>query len=164
MKYNMESLENKVAEMLIRKNLTIATAESCTGGYVAGTLINYPGISSVFKEGFVTYTEEAKMKRLGVKKDTLEKYTVVSSEVAEEMAEGVAKAAGADIGVSTTGIAGPSGGTKTQPVGLVYIAVCFHGKCHSKKLNLTGNRQEVRREAVMEVLELVMNIILNTEK
>lgn len=115
------SLEDVLGAMLIEKKLTIATAESCTGGLLSGRLINYPGISEVFMEGAVTYSNEAKMNRLGVKKETLESYGAVSSETAAEMAKGIAKTAGTNIGVSTTGVAGPGGGTKEKPVGLVYV-------------------------------------------
>lgn len=155
-----KDIEYIVGELLVNRNLSIAVAESCTGGMVTSALINYPGISKVLKEGLVTYTEEAKMKRLAVKKETLEKYTVVSSQVAEEMAEGVAKGAGTDIGLSSTGIAGPGGGTKEQPVGLVYIGLYYKGKSISKKLNLSGGRQEVREKATIELLELLKDTIL----
>lgn len=153
-------IEYIVGELLVNRNLSIAVAESCTGGMVTAALINYPGISKVLKEGFVTYTEESKVKRLGVKKDTLQKYTVVSQQVAEEMAEGVAKGSETDIGLSSTGIAGPGGGTKEQPVGLVYIGLYYKGKSISKKLNLSGDRQEVREKATKELLELLRDTIL----
>ena len=122
-------LEFVLGEILLKRNLTISTAESCTGGFLAGTLINYPGISSAFLEGVVTYTNEAKMKRIGVKAETLEKYGAVSHETAGEMARGVAFTSGTDIGISTTGIAGPGGGTEEKPVGLVYIGIFINVPC-----------------------------------
>ncbi|MBC8059235.1 MAG: nicotinamide-nucleotide amidohydrolase family protein [Clostridiaceae bacterium] len=148
-------LEFLIGETLIKKNLTIATAESCTGGLLAATLINYPGISSVFLEGVVTYTNEAKVKRIGVRSDTLEKFGAVSHETAGEMARGVALSSGTDIGISTTGIAGPGGGTKEKPVGLVYIGICIKGRVKTQKLQLTGSRECVRNRAVIEALNLL---------
>jgi len=155
------TLENVVGKMLIKKNLTIATAESCTGGLLAGTLINYPGISSVFIEGAITYSNEAKMKRLKVKEETLEKYGAVSEETAREMAEGIAKAAGTNIGVSVTGIAGPSGGTAEKPVGLVYVGLYINGNIKTKKLNLSGDRQKIRNSTVINTLDWIRRELLN---
>lgn len=155
----MCSIEEKIGKMLLRNNLTISTAESCTGGMVASKLISYPGISKIFKEGFVTYTEDSKVKRLGVKRDTLDKYTVVSSQVVQEMARGVSEAAVTDIGIGTTGIAGPAGGTDEQPVGLVYIGVYYKGETYSKRLLLEGDRQKIRKDATNKVLELVEQVI-----
>lgn len=148
-----ESVEEIVAKSLIENKLTIATAESCTGGLLAGKLINYPGISSVFLEGAVTYSNTAKINRLKVKEDTLNKFGAVSSECAAEMAEGIAKAAGTNVGVSTTGIAGPGGGTDEKPVGLVYAGIYINGVVKTKQLNLVGNRQKVRDRAVASALD-----------
>lgn len=148
-----ESVEEIVAKLLIENKLTIATAESCTGGLLAGKLINYPGISSVFLEGAVTYSNTAKINRLKVKEDTLNKFGAVSSECAAEMAEGIAKAAGTNVGVSTTGIAGPGGGTDEKPVGLVYAGIYINGVVKTKELNLVGNRQKVRDRAVASTLD-----------
>lgn len=147
------SLENVVAEMLINKKLTIAVAESCTGGLLAGRLINYSGISSVFLEGVVSYSNEAKMNRLGVRAETLEKFGAVSPEVAGEMAAGIAKTANSSIGISTTGIAGPTGATEDKPVGLVYIGLCINGIIKTKRLNLWGNRQNIRERTVIQALD-----------
>lgn len=148
-------LEFVLGEILVRKHITIATAESCTGGLLAGTLINYPGISSAFLEGVVTYTNEAKMKRIGVKLETLEKFGAVSHETAEEMARGIALSSGVNIGISTTGIAGPGGGTEEKPVGLVYIGIYINGIVKSKKLQLSGSREAVRNKTVREALNLL---------
>ncbi|URZ14325.1 competence/damage-inducible protein A [Clostridium felsineum] len=154
------SLENVLGTMLIDKKLTIATAESCTGGLLAGKLINYPGISEVFMEGAVTYTNEAKIKRLGVKKETLDKHGAVSSETAAEMAEGIAKTAGTDIGIATTGIAGPGGGTEEKPVGLVYVGLYIKGKVMTKKLNVPGDRQRVRNTVVNNAIDWIRRSIM----
>lgn len=147
------TLEEVVAKKLISKNLTISTAESCTGGMLASTLINYPGISKVFLEGAVTYSNEAKIKRLGVKKETLDKYGAVSEETAREMALGIAKTSETNIGLSTTGLAGPDGGTKEKPVGLVYIGLSINGEVRVKKLNIQGDRQKIRIRTVMNILD-----------
>lgn len=149
------TLEDVVGELLVNKKLTISTAESCTGGMLSGRLINYPGISSSYLEGVVTYSNEAKMKYLGVKKETLDSFGAVSEETAREMAEGIAKAAGTDIGVSVTGIAGPGGGTEDKPVGLVYVGLYIRGKVEVKKLNLSGDRQKVRNRTVITVLDWI---------
>lgn len=154
------SLEAVVGEMLVSKNLTISTAESCTGGLIAGKLINYPGISSVFMDGAVTYSNEAKTHRLGVKKETLDKCGAVSEETAREMAEGIAKTSGTDIGISVTGIAGPGGGTPEKPVGLVYIGLYIKGKIKVKKLNCPGDRQMVRNRVVMNSLDFLRRELL----
>ncbi|SMC26190.1 nicotinamide-nucleotide amidase [Clostridium acidisoli DSM 12555] len=150
-----ESIEEVIAKMLIENNLTIGTAESCTGGFVAGKLIDYPGISKVFLEGAVTYSNEAKMKRLGVKESTLNKFGAVSGECAAEMAQGIARTAGTSIGISTTGIAGPGGGSEEKPVGLVYVGIYMFGKVITRKLNFAGSRQKVRDRATFTILDLL---------
>lgn len=146
------ALEDAVSKLLVEKNLTIAVAESCTGGLVSSSLINYPGISSVFLEGCVTYSNESKMKRLGVKKETLEEFGAVSEQTAIEMAEGVAKGLGANIGISTTGVAGPGGGTEEKPVGLVYTAIYINGKTIVKKNIFNGDRRKIRLRATRDLL------------
>ena len=154
------TIENVVAKELIDKGITISTAESCTGGLLAGRLINYPGISSVFMEGAVTYSNESKMKRLGVKESTLEKYGAVSKETALEMAEGIAKASNTDIGLSTTGIAGPDGGTDEKPVGLVFVGLYINGNTYVKKLHLTGDRENIRNRTVIYSLDFLRRHLL----
>lgn len=146
------SLEEEVAKIVVDKNMTIAVAESCTGGLVSSSLINYPGISSVFMEGCVTYSNEAKISRLGVKKETLDKYGAVSKETAKEMAEGIAKNFNTNIGLSTTGIAGPQGGSDEKPVGLVYIGIYINGKTTVKKFVFSGDRQRIRVKATKTII------------
>lgn len=154
------SIQETVGEMLVNKNMTIGVSESCTGGLVSAKLIEYPGISSVFLEGAVTYSNEAKMRTLNVKKDTLEKFGAVSEETAREMAEGIAKRCGARIGVSTTGIAGPGGGTEEKPVGLVYIGVYIDGETKVERHVFSGNRTAVRNKASMTALNMVRKSLL----
>lgn len=146
------SIEEVVGKILVEKNLTVSTAESCTGGLVSAMLINYPGISSVFVEGCVTYSNEAKINRLGVKKETLDKYGAVSEQTAREMAQGIAKNFGTNIGLSTTGIAGPQGGTQDKPVGLVYMGIYINGKTVVKKFIFNGDRQSVRLRATKNII------------
>lgn len=146
------SIEAVVSKMLVEKNLTISTAESCTGGLVSSTLINYPGISSVFMEGCVTYSNESKISRLGVNQSTLKVHGAVSEETAKEMAEGIAKHLGTNVAISTTGIAGPDGGSHDKPVGLVYIGIYINGKTTVNKYIFNGNRQEIRFRATKNAL------------
>lgn len=159
------TIEAEVAELLIKHNLTITTAESCTGGLIAGTLVNVPGISGQFQEGYITYSNEAKEKLLGVSHETLQKYGAVSSQTAKEMALGVQKAANADISIISTGIAGPDGGTAEKPVGLVYLACCYQGDVKVEKHIFDGNRQEVRAASVQKALSLIKQVVQsNTHK
>ncbi|WP_194192573.1 competence/damage-inducible protein A [Clostridium chrysemydis] len=149
-----------VAKSLIKKGLTIGSAESCTGGLIAARLIDYPGVSSVFLEGAVTYSNEAKIRTLKVREETLDTVGAVSEETAIEMAEGIAKRCGSDIGISTTGIAGPGGGTEEKPVGLVYIGIYVNGKAYAKRHIFTGNREAVRNRACMTALDMVRRELL----
>lgn len=149
------------AEMLAEKNYTISVAESCTGGLLASALVSCPGISKVFSEGIITYSNESKMQNLGVKEETLEKYGAVSRETALEMARGICRKTGSRIGVSTTGIAGPSGGTEEKPAGLVYIGISIDGKEDSMELRLKGNRQTIRERAVINALNFIRRGIIN---
>ena len=158
------SIEEVVSKMLVENNLKIAVAESCTGGMVSASLINYPGISSVFMEGCVTYSNEAKMKSLGVKKETLDVYGAVSDNCAKEMASGVAARYNTNIGIATTGIAGPDGGTDEKPVGLVYFGIYINGKVISKKYVFNGDRQGVRERATRTILNDLRLELLNMEK
>lgn len=154
------TMQGVVAELLLQKGLTVAVSESCTGGLVTAALVETPGISKVLKEGLVTYSNEAKMKRLGVKAETLETYGAVSPETAAEMAAGVARTSGADIGLSTTGVAGPDGGTEEKPVGLVYLGVSINGRVKTKEVRIMGDRNRIRSLAVYHVLDLLRRELL----
>lgn len=156
-----DNLELVLSRLLIKNNITLSTAESCTGGMIASKLINCPGISSVFMEGAVTYSNDAKMRRLNVKAETLEKYGAVSAETAEEMVRGIAEAAGTDAALSVTGIAGPDGGTPEKPVGLVYVGLYYKGITKVKKLNLSGTREKIRIRTTMEALDFLRREIIN---
>lgn len=154
------TLEEAVVDILKEKNLTVTTAESCTAGLLAGRLMNVAGASAVYNEGYITYSNGAKEKLLGVSHDTLEQYGAVSEETAAEMAEGAAKAAEADVAISVTGIAGPDGGIEEKPVGLVYIGCWIKGKVRVKEFNFTGNREKNRDYAVVRALTLLREEIL----
>lgn len=158
--------------------LHITTAESCTGGMIASHIVNVPGASLVFEKGYVTYSNEAKKEILGVREEVLGKYTEYSPQVAAAMAKQAAKKAGADIGISVTGLAGPDGGTKEKPVGLVY-AGCYitpgaltrivaakpgvyhlevpeKGKCVVKEYHFSGNRESIRKQAAESAMKLAL--------
>lgn len=152
-------IEENLVRILFERALKITTAESCTGGMIAATLVNVAGVSDVFESGYITYSEEAKMRVLGVKRETLDKYTVYSEEVAREMAEGAARAAGADVALSVTGIAGPDGGTPDFPVGLCYIGCYYDGETTVVRRIFDGDRQQVREQAVQTAIELAIDTL-----
>ncbi len=154
------TLEKAVVDLLVENDLTFSCAESCTGGMLSARLINVPGVSEVYKAGFVTYSNKAKRKHLGVKKATLQKYGAVSKQTAEQMVNGAASIAKADVAVAITGIAGPDGGTKDKPVGLVYIACRVKDKVTVKEFHFNGNRMKIREIAVTSALMLMRSCIL----
>lgn len=147
---------------LIDEKKTITFAESCTGGLLSKKVTDNSGVSSCFECGFVTYSNDIKEKLLGVKHETLLKHGAVSYETAYEMCEGAKKAASADIAISVTGIAGPTGGTDEKPVGLVYVGVCSDSIHGVIKLNLSGTREEVREKTSLCAFSLA-NLALNGE-
>lgn len=149
------SMEEAAGRALTEKGLTVATAESCTGGLVAARLVNYPGISSALHEAHVTYANEAKVKYCGVNPETLKAYGAVSEQTAREMAQGLRVRSGADIAVATTGIAGPGGGTETKPVGLVYVACADQDGVRVDRLQLTGSRERIRSLTALRALDMI---------
>ncbi len=155
------TLEIAVYQLLKEYHLTVTTAESCTGGLLAGRLVNVPGISEYLKEGYITYSNEAKEKLLGVPAEILKEYGAVSAQTAEAMAMGGANAAGADLCVSVTGIAGPDGGTEEKPVGLVYISCFYKGRTYTEKNQYTGSRSRIREYSVASALTLLRKVILD---
>lgn len=162
--YETETLEESVVHLLARKGYTITTAESCTGGLLSGTIVNAAGASEVFNGGFVTYSNKFKKNFIGVKKTTLEKYGAVSEKVAKEMARGAQKEAKADVAISTTGIAGPDGGSPEKPVGLVYIGCAVKDKVYVEKYNFSGNRAKVRQNTVAAALSMVRKYVMVEHK
>lgn len=149
------TLEEAIVTLLKGKQMTVTTAESCTGGLLAGRIMNVPGASAVYSEGYITYSDQAKAKLLGVSEDTLKEFSAVSAETAAEMAEGACKAAGADAALSVTGIAGPDGGSEEKPVGLVYVGCCVNGKVRTEEFHFTGNREKNRDYAVVRALTVL---------
>ncbi len=155
-----ESLEMAVVRLLKKHGLTVTTAESCTGGMLAARLVNVPGASDVFCEGYITYSNKSKRRLLDVNKRTLKKYGAVSEQTAREMAIGGVFANGADVCVAVTGIAGPDGGSEEKPVGLVYIACYLNDKALVEKYQFKGNRGKIREQTVVRALDLLRRSIL----
>ena len=159
-----DTLEAVVVDLLKKYGLTVTTAESCTGGLVAARLVNVPGASEVFREGFVTYSNKAKKKYLDVSKSTLRKYGPVSEQTAKEMATGGVFATDADACVAVTGLAGPDGGTEEKPVGLVYIACYMKDSVKVEEYRFKGNREKIREQATVQALDLLRRSILKNYK
>ena len=150
------SLEERAVQALTARGCEITTAESCTGGMLASMLVNAAGASEIFKEGYITYSNEAKSRLLGVDAQALERYGAVSETVARQMAEGAAAAAGATAALSVTGIAGPGGGTKEKPGGLVYIGCYLDGTTTAERNLFHGSRLEIREASARRALELLL--------
>lgn len=155
-----QSLEEQVVLRLKEQNFKVSFAESCTGGLLAGRLVNVSGASDVFEEGYVTYANKAKEKLLGVSVEALRDHGAVSTQVARQMALGAAAQSGAQAAVGITGIAGPDGGTPEKPVGLVYIGCVVNGDVTVTENHFTGGRAEVRSQAVEAALKLLLDCLL----
>ena len=158
-----EPPEYRVYHLLKKHGYRLTTAESATGGMIASMLVNVPGVSEFFEEGYVTYSDAAKVKMIHVNPDTIKTYGVVSSQTAEDMAESAARTAGCDAALSVTGVAGPDGGTKECPVGLVYIGCFLNGKTVVKRHRFQGDRMAVRTAAAEEALRLLIKCLEETE-
>ena len=150
------SLEEKIVSLLQEKGWKIASAESCSGGMIASRLVNVSGVSDVFEEGYITYSNAAKHKLLGVSKQSLGQYGAVSSQVAGETALGAARQARARAAIAVTGIAGPGGGTPQKPVGLVYIGCYVDGRVFVTENHFQGSRQEIRTATTQAALSLLL--------
>ncbi len=159
-----DSLPEVVGTMLRERHLTIAVAESCTGGLLGKTITDVPGSSDYFAGGVIAYSNELKMKLLSVPQIILEKYGAVSDECARYMAEGAVQNLGANIGVSITGIAGPSGGTDEKPVGIVYIGFSAAGETGAKEYRFGNNRERNRERSAVMALDMVRRYLLEKEK
>lgn len=146
-------MKTRLINLLTEKKLHISTAESCTGGLLSAMLTDVPGASAVIDECIVTYSNEAKMRELNVKSDTLDKYGAVSVETAKEMCVGICEHTGAEVGIGITGIAGPGGGTAEKPVGTVCIGVCVLGKTEVKRCKFDGDRSSVREQSCEWAIE-----------
>ena len=153
------SKEHTLVKKLTKKKYTITTAESCTGGLLSAAIVNVSGASVVLNSAYITYANEAKESIVGVSHDTLDKFGAVSKETATEMCLGCARAANADIGLSTTGIAGPDGGTAEKPVGLVYIGCSLHGNVIVERHMFKGSREKIRKDTVDAALDLAIQCL-----
>jgi nicotinamide-nucleotide amidase len=154
-----ETLEMVIGYLLYIKRLTLSCAESCTGGLVSHRLTNISGASRYFHGGIVAYSNQAKIDLLDVKEETLRQFGAVSRETCEEMAQGVALRFKTDLGLGITGVAGPTGGTKEKPVGLVYMSLFTKDETFVKKYLLNGTREEIKQKSAELSLNLIRNIL-----
>ncbi len=159
-----KNLETAVVELLRNQDLTVTTIESCTGGALSARIVDVPGASEVFKQGFITYSNKAKKRFAMVKKSTLKEYGAVSEKCAREMAKGGTFTTGSDVGISVTGFAGPDGGSETAPVGTVFIGCNFKGKTVVREHHFQGDRSSIREQAVVYALVLLRECILENFK
>ena len=149
----------KIVSKLIKKNISISTAESCTGGLLASSITKIKNSSKIYVGGYITYSNELKIRDLGVKKTTIKKYGAVSKEIAREMVRGLFIKTKTNICISTTGIAGPGGGTKTKPVGLVFIGIKVNRKIKILRNNFKGSRIEIQKNCVNSVFEYLSKLV-----
>ncbi len=150
---------SSLGDILIECGCKLSVAESCTGGLLGSRITDVPGASRYFLGGVVAYSNEAKMSILGVSRETLERYGAVSEQCAREMAVGVAKLFGSEVSISTTGIAGPGGGTDEKPVGLVYIGIFHRGDVEVHRRIFSGSRVEIKEKIVKEAISLLLNAL-----
>jgi len=161
---NSDQRATETGQMLRDRGLSLSVAESCTGGLLSKLITDAPGSSDYFQGGVISYSNEVKIRLLGVSPETLKKFGAVSSNTAREMADGVRKALSTDIALAVTGIAGPGGGTPHKPVGLVFIALSRAGAdCKAREFHFKGPRQEIRRQAAQEALALLMETMKEME-
>ena len=156
----MKTKAYELVNLLKEKGLKISTAESCTGGMISSSIVDIDGASAVLDESHVTYTNEAKMKYLNVKKETLDSYGAVSRQTVKEMIQGLQKLSGADVSLAVSGLAGPTGGTKEKPVGLVYIGCNLQGKCKVEEHIFKGDRIGIRQETTKRAIELAIEMLI----
>jgi len=159
----MADLEQEVGNRLRQKGLTLGIVESATGGLISHLITNIPGSSDYYKGSVTAYSNEAKIKVVGVKEDTINRYGAVSPQVAEEMAQGGRKILAADICLADTGIAGPSGATPGKPVGLFYIGLSHQAGTHSQKHDFQGNREQNKRRAAEAALAWLKEYLMSLE-
>jgi PncC family amidohydrolase len=153
------SLEKIIGDHLREKGWTLSIAESCTGGLICDRITNVSGSSDYFEGGMVTYSNESKAKHLGIPLDYIKRYGAVSPQVASKMAQGVRKAFNTTFGLSTTGVAGPTGGTKRSPIGRVFIGVADGRRTWVRKFDLKGNRREIKKKAAERSLEFLYEML-----
>lgn len=148
-----------VIQRLIDKNISITTAESCTGGLIASEIVSFSGVSSIYSGSVITYSNEMKEKLLGVDKKTLEKFGAVSKECVKEMCDGVSKVFDADIAIAVSGVAGPNGGTSFNPVGSVIIGIKFQNIYKIERNLFNGNRKKIQQKARDRAFEMIKELL-----
>ena len=160
-----KSLEKTIGDLLRERGWTLSIAESCTGGLICDRITDVPGSSDYFEGGMVTYSNESKAKHLGIPLDYIKKYGAVSPQVARKMAQGVRETFRTTFGLSTTGVAGPAGGTKRSPIGRVFIGIATDGRrTWVKKLDLKGNRREIKEKATEKALQFFYGKIVHGDR
>ena len=152
--------ESSIIHYLLENKITVATAESCTGGLLAAAFTSYPGVSAIFQHGVITYSNEAKNKLLKVSSESLRRNGAVSRQVCSQMCFNLATSSKCQLTLATTGVAGPGGGTKTKPVGLVYAGVCYQKTIYIKKLQFSSklSRLKIQKGTVKECFEMIKEI------
>jgi nicotinamide-nucleotide amidase len=155
-----KSLEKTIGDLLRERGWTVSIAESCTGGLVCDRITDVSGSSDYFMGGMVNYSNKSKAKHLGIPLDEIKRYGAVSPQVARKMAHGVRKAFHTTFGLSTTGVAGPTGGTKRSPIGRVFIGISEGRRTWVRKLDLKGNRREIKKQAAERSLEFLYEILI----
>jgi nicotinamide-nucleotide amidase len=160
---NNDKMERVVEKALTRRRMTLAVAESCTGGLICHWLTNVPGSSECFKQGIIAYGNSAKTSLLRLPEETLKKFGAVSKETVEAMAKGVREVSSADIGIATTGIAGPGGGTTEKPVGLTYIGLAQGSKVVSEKHHFSGGRELIKIQAAQAALDFARRNLVSAD-
>lgn len=156
-----KTLEETIVDLMREQGLTLSFVESCTGGMIASRIVNVPGASDVFQCGFVTYSNEAKRKLVGVKKKTLAEKGAVSRKCAKQMAKGGRLASETDVCISVTGIAGPGGGTEEKPVGTVFIGCSMNDRTNVKECHFDGDRTQIREQTAVQALMFLRSCILD---
>ena len=153
-------LESRIIQYLIKQKITVATAESCTGGLLAAAFTSYPGVSAIYQHGVITYSNEAKNKLLKVSSESLRRNGAVSRQVCAQMCFNLAKSSKCQLTLATTGVAGPGGGTKIKPVGLVYAGACYQKTIYIKKLQFSSklSRLQIQKGTVKECFEMIKEI------
>jgi len=157
------AVEDEIGRLLMLGRLTLAVAESCTGGLIGHRVTSVSGSSDYFLGGVIAYSNEVKTKELGVQRDTLVKEGAVSEPVAREMASGVRKKFGVDIGLGVTGIAGPGGGTREKPVGLIFVGLAHVRGCGSRQFSFSGDRFTIKTAASEVALEMIKEFLQEKE-
>ena len=152
-------LSNKIINKLIKKNISLSVIESCTGGLLTDTIIKNKGVSKIFKVGLITYSNESKSIYLNISKNIIQKYGAVSNNIADLMVSKLQKKEKSELTISTTGIAGPEGGTKNKPVGLVYIGIIYKKNKKIYKKNFKGSRRQIQKKVVEYIFAKINNLI-----